>query len=343
MLDIDGSDGGGKLLRTALSLAAVTDTSFRIDRIRGSRPNPGLRAQHLAAVELVAERCDADVEGAELGAESLTFDPGDARRSPLEATVDTAGSITLLFDTVLPIAAADDEPLELTATGGTDVKWSPTIRYHQSVKLPMLATWGLEADIDLVKTGFYPAGGGKATLKTVPSSLSRLELDERGALSQVDIYSKAAADLAEQDVADRQAAHARKRLDEMGIPTEIARVDYVPTQSIGSSLLLCATYDHSLAGFDALGERGRTSEDVADDAVESFEAFHAGDAPVDVHMADQLLVFLALAGGTIRIPARTTHVRTNLDLIADFGSDIRSTRLPDGTFRVVASAHPAVR
>ncbi|AZH25370.1 RNA 3'-terminal phosphate cyclase [Haloplanus aerogenes] len=337
MLELDGADGGGQLLRTALSLAVVTDTPFRIESIRNDRPNPGLAAQHLAAVQLAASYCDAEVEGAELGADTVTFVPGSERRSPLEAHVDTAGSVTLLCDTLLPVAAVDDDPVQLTATGGTDVKWAPTAAYYRRVKLPLLATQGLDADLTVDRTGFYPAGGGEVTLTVASSSLSRFDIDDRGDLERVDVYSKAAADLADREVADRQATQAAERLDEMGVPADVARVDYVEAESLGSSLLLRATYDHTVAGFSALGERGRTSEDVADEAVDAFESFRAGTAPVDEHMADQLLVLLAFAGGRIRIPRLTDHVRTNLELVGAFGSDIEATPQPDGTYRVRAS------
>jgi RNA 3'-terminal phosphate cyclase (ATP) len=341
VLTIDGAAGGGQLLRTALSLAAVTDTAFRIERIRGSRPTPGLRPQHLAAVELVADLCDADVEGAELDSRTVVFRPGDVRRRTATATVETAGSVTLLFDTVLPVAAVGDDPVRVRATGGTDVKWAPTVEYQRSVKLPLLATYGLDARLDLVATGFYPAGGGVATLQTVPSPPSPIRLEGRGRLERVDVYSKASASLTEREVADRQAARASERLADAGVDAEVARVGYVPTRSPGSSLLLRAVYDDAVAGFDALGERGRSSEAVADDAVAAFEEFHAGDAPVDAHMADQLLVFLALVGGRVRLPAVTDHVRTNLDVLAAFGSDATLDCGADGPV-VTASPHPVL-
>lgn len=342
MLVVDGAEGGGQLLRTALSLSTVTGTPFRIEAIRGERPNPGLKPQHLTAVEVVAELCDAEVEGAELGADSLTFRPGDERRTSLRADIGTAGSVTLLFDTVLPIAVVGDEPCRLTATGGTDVKWSPTVEYHRSVKLPLLAAQGVDAAIDLAKTGFYPAGGGEATLQVTPAPLSPFDLDRRGDLDGVELYSKASESLADRNVADRQAAHAREKLDAMGVPATVQRVEYVETASPGSSLLLRADYERTVAGFDALGERGRTSEAVAEDAVRRFTAFHDTDAAVDSHVADQLLVVLALVGGCVRIPALTDHVRTNLALLDRFGSDVDIDRAADGTHLVEASAHPAV-
>lgn len=343
MLTIDGSEGGGQLLRTALSLSVVTGTPFRIEDLRGGRPNPGLRPQHLAAVELVGDLCDAAVEGAELDSETLTLRPRRACHTSLEADIPTAGSITLLFDTVLPIAVASGEPFEVTSTGGTNVKWAPTVEYHQFVKLPLLATWGVDAAIDLHRTGFYPAGDGSATMRTTPSSPDSIELETRGAFDRVVIYSIASEVLADRKVADRQATHASDELEDAGYRADVRRVEYVPTRSTGSSLLLRGVFEHSVVGFDALGERGRTSEEVADGAVGQFTAFADGEAPVDPFMADQLLVLLALVGGRVRIPTVTPHVETNLDLITTFGSDMRLERGSDGGVVVAVSAHPAVQ
>lgn len=340
MLDIDGAAGGGQLLRTALSLSTITDTPFRIDDIRENRPNPGLRPQHLATVELVADLCDADVDGAELGADSLTFEPGDIRRTDLSAEVGTAGSITLLFDTVLPIGMTCDDPVRVTATGGTNVKWSPTIEYHQYVKSPLLARYGIDMTIQLDRTGFYPAGGGTATLETTPWTRQSLEIDGRGELEQVRIHSKASEDLEKREVADRQATHAAELLDDDGFPASIEDIAYVPSPSTGSSLLVRGDYDRTLAGFSALGERGRTSEEVAEAAVGKFQSFHSTAASVDIHMADQLMVLLALAGGRVTIPEVTEHVRTNLELITRFGSDMHLVDESTKTPTLVASPLP---
>ncbi|MEF8976832.1 MAG: RNA 3'-terminal phosphate cyclase [Halapricum sp.] len=333
MRTIDGSEGGGQLLRTGLTLATITDTPVRIEGIRGSRPEPGLKPQHLAAVELLADYCDADIEGDELDAETVIFEPGEGRQTALETEIPTAGSVTLLLDTVLPLATAIEETITVTATGGTDVKWSPPVAYPQRVKLPLLARFGLDASIDVERTGFYPAGGGEVTLSMSPSSLSPLELDERGSLQAVDVYSKASEDLEDRDVADRQADHAGERLDSMGVPPGERVVEYVEADSTGSALMVRARYDRTLAGFDALGERGRSSEEVADRAIEDFEAFRGTDAAVEAHMADQLLVFLALAGGRVTVPSVTEHVRTTLSLLEAFDYGVELDRT-DGTVTV---------
>lgn len=343
MIEIDGTVGGGQLLRTALSLSTVTNTPFQITDIRRTRPNPGLKPQHITAINLVADLCDADVSGAKPDSFSLTFRPGSARPESMSVDIGTAGSITLLFDTALPIAMTFDDPFRLTAIGGTNVKWAPTIEYYRWVKLPLVAKCGFDVTVKCVKTGFYPAGGGEVILQTTPSTLSTLELKQRGELERVDIYSKASTELAERKVADRQAEHAQKRLDDAGYPTDIRSVNYVSTRSIGSSLLLRGVYERSLVGFDSLGERGRTSEEVADNAVRQFSAFHATNAPVDAYMADQLMVFLALVGGVVRIPSVTAHVQTNLKIINQFRSDMRLTRGENGEVLLEASPHPVMR
>ncbi|MHB9288888.1 RNA 3'-terminal phosphate cyclase [Halobacteriales archaeon Cl-PHB] len=337
MHTVDGSAGGGQLLRTALSLGVVTDTPVRVENVRGERPEPGLKPQHRAAVKVLADYCDADVEGADLGSETVTFDPGDARRETLEIDVGTAGSLTLLFDAVLPVAAVADHPLTVRATGGTDVTWSPPVGYQRHVKLPLLSACGLAATIDVGRTGFYPAGGGRATLRTTPGELSPLELTDRGPLHRVDVYSKAATDLADAEVADRQASEARRRLADAGHPVAVRRVDYVETASPGSALLLRGVYERGLTGVDELGEPGKPSEAVAADAVDAFAATHESGAPVDRHMADQLVVWLALTGGRVRIPAVTAHVETHCDLLAAVGSDVRLEPAGDAGGTLVAS------
>lgn len=337
LLEIDGTTGGGQLLRTALSLSAITGVPFRIRDVRRTRPNPGLKPQHLAGVDLVADICDADVEGAYPDSDSLTFRPGLLRPEPTRVDIGTAGSVTLLFDTILPITTRFQQPYHLTVTGGTNVKWAPTVEFYRWVKLPFLARYGLNADVDVARTGFYPGGGGKATVRTRPSDLTPIMVAERGGLQRVDVFSKAASRLAERNVADRQATHAREQLEAAGIPTRIQQVEYVPSFSPGSSVLLRGVYEHSLVGFDALGERGRTSEEVAELAVRQFLAFHRGSGAVDGYMADQLMIFLVLQGGSIHIPTVTAHVQANLDVIDKFGGDIHVVRREDGTIHLESS------
>ncbi|WP_321112663.1 RNA 3'-terminal phosphate cyclase [Halorussus salinisoli] len=337
LLELDGSAGGGQLLRTALALSMVADRSFRMENVRGDRPTPGLKPQHLAAVRAAAEVCDASVSGAEQGSEEVEFRPGSPSGGRVEIDVGTAGSVTLLFDALLPVALRLDRPLAVTATGGTDVKWSPTVAHYRQVKLPLVRKAGVFAAVDRTRTGFYPVGGGEATLFLAPSSPSPLDLTERGSLDGARIFSKASADLSDAEVAERQAAVAAERLqavdrlrpderlseDVHDVSDEVSvtekTVSSVETDSPGSALALALDYEEATAGFDALGERGRPARAVGAEAVESALTFHGSRGAVDAHTADQLVVFLALAGGRVAIPEVTDHVRTGADLVSEFG------------------------
>lgn len=330
MLEIDGGEGGGGILRTALSLAAVTGTPVTVENVRGSRPEPGLKPQHRAAVDVLAEFCGAEVEGTELGAETVVFEPGDERACDLEIDIGTAGSVTLLFDAVLPLAAAIDEPLTLTATGGTDVRWSPTLEYLRRVKLPLLARFGLEADLAVERRGFYPVGGGEARLTIRPSSLRPIRLAERSALEDVVVHSIASESLSDQEVAERQAERSLDLLDEAGYPVGVETEATVESPSPGSALLIRGVYPETLLGADDLGERGRPAEEVAESAVDAFDRAHRGPGAVDRYMADQVVAFLALAGGEVRIPAVTGHVATNLAVIRAFGFEVTVDERADG-------------
>lgn len=339
MIEIDGAGGGGQILRSALSLSMVTGHPFRLTNVRGGRDDPGLRPQHVAGVETAARLCNATVAGAEPRGDQLVFEPGPIDGDiSLEIDIGTAGSVTLLFDILLPIAATPglEGPVTVTAMGGTDVKWSPTIGFLTRVKLPVLGRFGFEVTATTAATGFYPKGGGEATLRVRPSDPHPFALTERGPFEIVEIYSKAAAGLADSEVAERQARAAAERLRGNDRPVTIAAVESVETASLGSSVLLRARYRGSLTGFDALGERGKPAEAVGEEAAERFLAFDRGPGAVDRYLADQLLVPLALAGGEVRIPTVTPHVETNRETIAAFGYDLALRRHPDGTATVKA-------
>ena len=322
MRELDGSEGGGQLVRTALACSALTGESFRMTGVRGERPTPGLGPQHLAAVEAVASVCDAAATGAEAGSPEFEFRPGTPRGGEYEVAVGTAGSVPLVFDAVLPVGYALSEPLSLRATGGTDVKWAPTADHHRTVKLPLVGRTGLEAGVTVERRGFYPAGGGTATLSLSPSVPGELELVERGALRSVNVASIASRSLEDAEVAERQSEAAVEALDPV-VPIDSV-VEYTESDSPGSAVLVRAEYERSLAGCDALGERGLPAEKVGEAAAEAFARFDAAEAAVDEHAADQLALPLAVAGGEVGIPAITEHVETNAGIIRAFGGDARA-------------------
>lgn len=339
MLDLDGSDAGGQFLRTSLALAALTDTPVRVENVRGDRPDPGLAHQHRAVVDALARLCDADVTGAQLGAETVEFDPGGLRARDIEVDVGTAGSISLLFDAVVPLAVRVDAPLTVTATGGTEVAWSPPLAYLSRVKLPLLRRHGLVVAVDRHRTGFYPAGGGRATLTVAPSRPRTLELTDRGPGGCVDVVSIAAAELADSDVAARQATAVRERLAETDLSVRHVTTTDAETNSPGTAVLVALAYNRGRAGFSALGEPGKPAEDVGRAATEPAVDFHErARVAVDRHLADQLLVVLAIAGGRVAVPAVTDHVETSIELLASFG--VRVAVEDDGDRTALAVTDP---
>lgn len=327
MHEIDGSAGGGQVLRTAVTLSALSGEAVRVDDIRGDRPDPGMRPQHVASVEAAAALCGASLTGAEHESETLTFEPGAVAATDATVEVGTAGSVALVFDTILPLATALSEPASVTVTGGTDVRWAPPMAYLRHAKLPLLREAGLAADVAVESRGFYPVGEGEATLSMEPSALSPVEAAERGALRRLEIYSAASEGLADADVAERQAAAAATGADP-DAPV-VTKTTYAEAASAGSALVVTAVYETGRAGFSALGEAGKPSERVASEAVEAFETFRQGGAAVDRHMADQLSVYLALAGGEVLVPAVTDHAETNRSVVEHFGYDLAVERRDD--------------
>lgn len=318
MLEIDGSDGGGQLVRTALSLSTVTEQPFRMDGIRAERPNPGLAAQHVAAVRTLAAITDAEVDGVEVGSTAMTFEPATIAPGTYQVDIGTAGSVTLLFDAVLPLAVAIEGQLAVAARGGTDVAWSPSTDWYREVKLPLLRRHGVAVALDVDRRGFYPDGGGEASLWLGPSDVREIVLRNRGTVDGARVYSVASADLDDREVAERQAEAAVEGLAPLDVPMTERVVRYAESRSTGSALSILLDCDSPL-GFDALGERGKPAEDVAAQAVGAVEDALKTGNPVDPHLADQLAVFLALGGGTVAIPRVTDHVETTVALVERFG------------------------
>ena len=332
MLELDGKDAGGQFVRTALALSVLDDTPIRLRNIRGGRSTPGLRPQHVAVIEVLSAITDASVSGNDVGSESVEFEPGEAddwtAGGIYSVDVGTAGSLTLLFDAVLPLATRLKSPLSVTATGGTDVKWAPPADYYARVKLPTVRRFGLGAAFEVHRRGFYPDGGGEATLHLWPSDLERIDHTARGELVGVDLYSTQSRSLADADVAARQVDGALETLGEsreLGDSFEATTLveTTVASDSPGSAIVIRLEHGTGYAGVSALGERGKPAETVGREAATDLLEPLDSPSPVDVHLADQLLVFLALAGGRLRLPEITDHVTTSLDLLEAFGYEGR--------------------
>lgn len=335
MITIDGATGGGQILRSALSLSVIQQTPVTIEHVRGGRSRPGLRPQHLAGLDCLTELTSAEVEGATVGSEHVVFDPQHPPHGEVDIDISTAGSITLLFETIIPLGPVLEAPIAVTAAGGTDVKWSPTMDYLSFVKLPLLEAHGLETSLAIQQRGYYPEGGGRATLTVHPGEFDRFDLTEGASITSVSIHSHASESLADASVAQRQLDGATKALEAAGIEVSDATHAYHDVPSTGTSLTVVAE-DGCHAGGDALGERGKPAEEVGEEAVLDLQRGTTEGAAVDRYLADQLMLPLALGGGTITIPAVTDHVETNAEVIEAFDLDLLLDTSADAPHRLTA-------
>lgn len=336
MITIDGSygEGGGQIIRTALALSIVTGQPFTIERIRAGRKNPGLQAQHLAAVKAATEISGAHIEGAAMGSQQLTFVPGKIVSGQYSWRIGTAGSTTLVLQTVLAPLILADGPSELTIEGGTHAKAAPPFNFLEKVFLPAINRIGPRVSAKLVRYGFYPPGGGEITVRIEPAStLSRLHLDLRGAL--VSKLARSVSVRLPRHIGEREVAVIRKRMkgwhDE-----ELVVESSDNARSPGNFVSLELTFDHVTEVFTSIGERGVTAEAVAEKAVEHAQAYLSSNAAVGPHIADQLLVPMALAGrGSFTTNALSLHTTTNIDIIRKFlESKIQTTQLTDQMWRI---------
>lgn len=314
---IDGGqgEGGGQVLRTALALSAIRGMPVEVHSIRARRKNPGLQAQHLTAVSALARICGAEVDGAALGSRELRFAPGAIRGGEYHFDVGTAGSTALVLQAILLPLALAPGPSRVVLTGGTHVPWSPSVHYVREVWFPVLGEMGVSADLELLRWGFYPKGGGRVRVaieggaRLWPATL----VSRQGALRLRGL--SVVANLA-RGIAERQRDQALRRLAAEGRQADIALVE-AEAAGAGSFLILVADAGSVPAGFSAVGERGKPAERVADEVVDPLFGFLKGDAACDPHLADQLILPMALAGGTSRLTTSrvTPHLLTTLRLV----------------------------
>jgi RNA 3'-terminal phosphate cyclase (ATP) len=317
MLTIDGSvgEGGGQILRTSLSLAMITGTPFRIEKIRAGRRKPGLLRQHLTCVTAATEISGATVTGAELGSTELTFQPGPIKGGTYDFAIGSAGATTLVFQTVLPALLRASTASDVTLSGGTHNPFAPSFDYIQRAFLPLLSRMGATVSVKLRKPGFYPAGGGKWQATVQPAAkLTPLTLDDAGKL----ITRRIIADVSNIpfEVAERECAHAAHLL---GWPADTMQPRTVRGEGQGNVLTIELGYANVTELFVGFGERKVTAEDVATQTVKAVREYQMAQAPVGPHLCDQLLLPMALAGGgTFVTSAPTEHTRTNIAVIQWF-------------------------
>jgi RNA 3'-phosphate cyclase len=319
MIEIDGSygEGGGQVLRTAVALAAVLSKEIRVFNIRAGRAEPGIRPQHMTGVKAAAELCSANLQGLEVGATEFVFKPGRLKAGTFRFDVGTAGSVTLVLQTLMPILAFAPGAVQLEIAGGTDVKWSPPIDYLRLVTLPILKKIGYHGHLETVRRGHYPKGGGLVRFSTEgPSKLQPLTNDKPGSISRILGISHATA--LPRHVAERQATSAKKWLEDAKLPSPSIDVEVVDDRSQlspGSGIVLSAENQNgNILGSDALGERGRPAEEVGSTAGKVLLEEVESGAMLDRHMGDIIIPYLLLADGIseLSISRVTQHTRTNV-------------------------------
>jgi RNA 3'-terminal phosphate cyclase (ATP) len=298
MLTIDGSrgEGGGQIFRTSLTLSLVTGTPFRIERIRAGRAKPGLMRQHLTALEAAAAVGDAEVDGAVVGGQEVVFRPKRLRPGTYRFAVGTAGSAGLVLQTILVPLVLARAPSRLTLEGGTHNPAAPPFEFLTEALLPLLRRMGADVDARLERAGFYPAGGGRMTIDvTDRGSLGALHLVRRG--RTVRRRARALVSRLSRQIADRELALIRSRLGWDGEELE-AVVLSEGMAGPGNVVLLSIESEQVVEVFTGFGEIGVRAEAVAERVAEEARRYLAADVPVGPHLADQLLLPMALAGGS---------------------------------------------
>ena len=319
MLEIDGShkSGSGTILRLSVALSAITGEPLHIYNIRHKRRQPGLRPQHLESVNTAAKLCNAETQGAKLGSSELWFKRSSIMCGEVRAEIGTAGSISMLLLTVLPMCAFAKGAVRVHVVGGgTDVRYAPTMNYMKHVLLPTLGRMGLKASLTVKSFGYYPKGMGEVILDVSPvAQLRSLSIEEFGEITKVEGVSVCTF-LEKQSVAERQAEAATKILGSHGYDANIQVVNDRSNQiQKGSSIALWAkTSTGAMLGGDANGEIRKSSEQVGKEAAENLLKETTAKATVDVHLADMLVPYIALANGKSTYLTRkiTDHIDTNI-------------------------------
>ena len=328
MITIDGSfgEGGGQILRTSLALSLVTGKPFKIVNIRAGRRKPGLLRQHLTAVNAATELGAAVVKGNEMRSGELIFEPTTVKPGEYHFAVGTAGSATLVLQTVLPALITADGPTELLLEGGTHNPCAPPFDFVVKAFLPILEKMGPVVTAELERPGFYPAGGGRFTVKVKPvKSLSRIDLMARGKVVRQEAVAIVSQLL--RRIAERELAVLKDKLSwaDQALKVEEVRNPRGP----GNILMVIVESEHVTEVFTGFGERGVTSEHVAGSVIKPVREYIANDVPVGRYLADQLMIPMALAGGGefMTLPL-SRHSTTNIEVMKKFlNVEISVTRI----------------
>ena len=342
MIEIDGSEGegGGQILRSALALSILTRRPFKLVHIRANRSKPGLQPQHLMCVRAAAAISGGHYKGGSVGSSVLYFEPRELKAGGYTFTIGTAGATALVLHTVyLPLALRGDRPSEVTITGGTHNQHAPCYHFLETTWAAHMARLGIRVELEMVRPGFYPRGGGEIRAVVHPCSrVKGLSLLTCPQLTTAGGFS-AFAGLPE-SVGKRQARRLSVRLKSEGVESHIP-VEEWESPSPGSVAAVVFRQAPVPILFFGLGERGKPAESVADDAADEAIAFRDAKAPVDSHSADQLLLPLAFSGDASEYRAAeiTRHTTTNVETVRKFVDrtiQIEHAEAKSGVVRIAA-------
>lgn len=344
MILIDGSqgEGGGQMLRTSLSMSAATGRPFEMVNVRAKRETPGLKRQHLTCLRAAAEVCGARIEGDEVGSRRVAFRPGRIVADRYRFDIGTAGSVTLVAQTVLPILLCADGASEVTVTGGTHVSMSPCWEYFAKTYLPQLRRMGAEVEARLVKYGFYPAGGGEVFLKIRPWTRAKAyDATDLGCFLDARVVARVANLPA--DIAASEARIVASQLPALAVRTESGTVE---SAGPGNYCALELSYGNVAMVCSDIGTYGRSRKAVANTVANAAKSYLKSGGVADEHLSDQLLLPIVLAGdrlpdgtpwGVFTMPRRRSlHFDTNWSVLRQFRDDMYMTveQAADGDRRV---------
>ncbi|MBN2020299.1 MAG: RNA 3'-terminal phosphate cyclase [Sedimentisphaerales bacterium] len=316
---IDGSfgEGGGQVLRTGLTLAAITGRGLHIDNIRANRPKPGLGKQHLACVEAACKICNAGCSGDKIGSTKLDFTPGGVAAGNYNFVIGSAGSASLVIQTVLPVLFFADKPSTVTVTGGTHNPWAPPFDFLKESYLPGIAGMGFKADCKLLRFGFYPAGGGEIVFKVQPK---RTDEGNPPDLCEPMAGPKISAKIYTSRLPVQIAQKQHKLLLDTGLDFEaIENINVTDSVSAGNCVVVRITDKKRTIVFTGFGSRGKPSEKVINEVVTQARDFLNSGAAIDSHLADQLLIYMAMQrAGKFTTNRLSKHLTTNMEVIKKF-------------------------
>ena len=338
-LKIDGAfgEGGGQIVRTAITLSCITKKAIILENIRQNRKNSGLKPQHLTAINILQKICNAKVDGADIGSETFKFIPSDVKEVSLKEDIGTAGSISLVLQVLIPVSAICQKKLELFIKGGTDVLWSPTIDYTQHVLSEAYTRLGINFSMKLIKRGYYPKGSGEVRIEVFPSKIRSISLIERSTknLKLYCSFSKLPKEIIQEKIEKIES----KLIEKKFVVESIIRKE--DAMDSGSSILITSIDDNSIIGIDSIYDKKNNEFNL------DLSRITENNLGVDENLADMLVLPASLTDNLtiFRVPKISKHLETNLYVTSKItGCKYGIGKLRDGyEVRIEGTSNPSIQ